>query len=361
MASAILDNEWYTDTSNDPTDDLLNSFAFQNANVMSLRGCLRRAAMLKDANMPAMRVISAEKLAELGRIPRSNEQYAITAEAAWRKEGADASFGSPLAVVMMASHRWSRPNYCCQCEADRVWGSEERQSCHEREHFVGHPDDMHGSKAKALVQFAEWYTWWRTNKISLHKGHGEITRDPELKLYFWIDFCCVDQDNPVPEMSALPAYVSTCQAIVCLDSPEYMSRAWCQVELMMAYAFMAQGNRPLMIPVDFEHHGQDLHREACVLQNPSVAVANGGVTNPADGRVIEALQRAAVRSRTFSCANTCYRKCCSSLRACVCFALMRCCGYCGWKIVRDVRRIRTGRSEIIFMKPKSHNIKTVCV
>ena len=58
----------------------------------------------------------------------------------------------------------------------------------------------------------------------------------DLEIYFWIDWPCVDQTAPGPDMAALPAYVSTCSLILSYWHEDYTSRAWCQARRRRARA-----------------------------------------------------------------------------------------------------------------------------
>jgi hypothetical protein len=49
----------------------------------------------------------------------------------------------------------------------------------------------------------------------------------------------LSQTNPVAEIAALPAFVSSCSLIASYWTEEYRGRAWCQAELLMARAFCA--------------------------------------------------------------------------------------------------------------------------
>ena len=44
------------------------------------------------------------------------------------------------------------------------------------------------------------------------------------------------------------AFAAACAGIVAAWSPEYASRAWCQVELLMAHAFMTMGDKVFVVP-----------------------------------------------------------------------------------------------------------------
>src|SRR4051794_4380749 len=47
------------------------------------------------------------------------------------------------------------------------------------------------------------------------------------------DFACVDQDNPVAGVSALPIIIAQCDAVISLVDSNYYERAWCCVEAGM--------------------------------------------------------------------------------------------------------------------------------
>ncbi|CRK14795.1 hypothetical protein BN1708_011256 [Verticillium longisporum] len=53
------------------------------------------------------------------------------------------------------------------------------------------------------------------------------------RLGIWLDHSCVDQDDPMPGVSALPMIVAQCNAVISLVDGQYYERAWCSVEVMM--------------------------------------------------------------------------------------------------------------------------------
>lgn len=55
-------------------------------------------------------------------------------------------------------------------------------------------------------------------------------------LAIWIDFACIDQDHPMPGISALPLIIAQCNALISLVDEQYHQRAWCSVEVMMIQA-----------------------------------------------------------------------------------------------------------------------------
>lgn len=63
--------------------------------------------------------------------------------------------------------------------------------------------------------------------------HPNIDRD---SLGVWIDVACIDQDDPMPGISALPMIIAQCNTLISLVDNEYHGRAWCSVEVMMILA-----------------------------------------------------------------------------------------------------------------------------
>ncbi len=63
-------------------------------------------------------------------------------------------------------------------------------------HQFGDPDDAEHSKARALIEYAAW----------LKRGYV----GPHIEIFWWIDWACTDQDNPGPDMAALPAFAAVC-------------------------------------------------------------------------------------------------------------------------------------------------------
>ncbi|CAK1360686.1 hypothetical protein CB0940_06686 [Cercospora beticola] len=55
-------------------------------------------------------------------------------------------------------------------------------------------------------------------------------------LGIWIDFACIDQDDPMPGIAALPMLIAQCDALISLVDERYYDRAWCSVEVMMIHA-----------------------------------------------------------------------------------------------------------------------------
>ena len=94
---------------------------------------------------------------------------------------------------------------------DLPWGSPERQQAMAEGKVFGDPDDAERSKAKALIEFGKWF---KRKCQSTNGSTGGITPNENLQIYWWIDWACTDQDNPDPDMAALPAYAAVCHGIV---------------------------------------------------------------------------------------------------------------------------------------------------
>mmetsp|Transcript_34830 Transcript_34830/g.81338 ORF Transcript_34830/g.81338 Transcript_34830/m.81338 type:complete len:463 (-) Transcript_34830:77-1465(-) len=142
---------------------------------------------------PPMVLLHWVTLAELGRIPHSSEGHAVSLEQAAEL----AQRSGKRFFIEMFSHRWVRPD---------------------------HPDDEEHCKAYSLVQWAK-YRW------SLG-----------MDVFFWIDYSCINQHDILPGVTMLPLYVSSCNNIICYDTPDYEARAWCRLERLMFAAFVAPNN-----------------------------------------------------------------------------------------------------------------------
>ena len=196
----------------------------------------------------AMRVISLERLQELKEIPRSSCHATVPVEEAH----ADASREGKKPRIFMCSHRWLRPS---------------------TQRSISHPDDERSTKARILVDFAKWYTANR-QQIDLH-----------TKVFFFIDFSCIDQDSPLSGTLMLPLYVATCHNVVCFETSDFSERAWCLLELFMGCVLCHGGDFPFVIDRTFANNGQREHRETRLLTDPTI----GKLTLDTDANAIATL------------------------------------------------------------------------
>ena len=196
----------------------------------------------------AMRVISLERLEELREIPRSSCRETLFVEEAH----AVALREGKKARIFMCSHRWLRPS------AQRA---------------VSHPDDENNSKTRTLVDFAKWYIENR-QKIDL-----------QTKVFFFIDFCCIDQDSPLSGTLMLPLYVATCHNVLCFETSDFSERAWCLLEVFMGCVLCHGGDYPFVINSDFTNSGQREQRETRLLSDPT----KGKLTLNSDAKAVATL------------------------------------------------------------------------
>ena len=178
--------------------NLLHSEEWQLLSGTKHQDVVEKLNLLDRIGAPPMLVISADCLHKKGYIPRFDEGAAIDARSAL----GDNSSGTVLAFL---SHRWLGGN---------------------------HPDDEDGgTKYRALLHWSQWY-------------ETIYSKTRTRKLYFWIDWSCMDQDdshNIDKGVKSLPLYVSVCNDFLCYQTPDYEGRAWCQVDRVIAYAFTFAG------------------------------------------------------------------------------------------------------------------------
>lgn len=77
----------------------------------------------------------------------------------------------------------------------------------------GCPDDAQSTKLRQVLAAA---------------GHVAVLRGVPLeRVYLWVDYSVVDQDNPMPGVQALPIYVACSEEFVYIEHEAYWERAWC--------------------------------------------------------------------------------------------------------------------------------------
>ncbi|KAI0378802.1 hypothetical protein F5Y04DRAFT_261073 [Hypomontagnella monticulosa] len=82
------------------------------------------------------------------------------------------------------------------------------------------PDDDQNTQYKRMLSAAEDFL----------KLHPTIGRD---RLGIWVDYACIDQDDPLPGAHSLPLLLMQCDAVISLADGHYSSRAWCSVEALL--------------------------------------------------------------------------------------------------------------------------------
>ena len=325
---------------------LLASSAWNKAHTTTQKGQLKRLQMIQDAGLNPMRVVAHSRLKELGRIPRSHEGHQEDAIAAVRRCGAD-RFKIPKAVLLFYSHVWKRPNWSEDLGKDLPWASAERQQAMREGKRFGDPDDAARSKAKALIAYGDWLKRLRKHSSWL----ANISTSADLEIFWWIDWASTDQDAPGPDMAALPAFAAACAGIVAAWSPEYASRAWCRVELLMAHAFMTRGDKVFVVPDGFAGAGPQgdtwARREEGVVADP----AAGDLTNEHDRAVIRSLTGVAARSTAFSCWRVFVKHSTESVGLCCFYNVCLCCQCCGLYPLCTSRKVHPGQSTVKVVLP----------
>ena len=245
-------------------------------------------------------------------------------------------------MLLFYSHRWKRPNWSEDLGKDLPWASAERQQAMREGKRFGDPDDAARSKAEALIAYGDWLKRLRKHSNWL----ADISNDDDLEIFWWIDWASTDQDAPGPDMAALPAFAAACAGIVAAWSPEYASRAWCQVELLMAHAFMTTGKKVFVVPDGFAgaepQGGEWVTREEVVVADP----AAGQLTNDHDRAVIRSLTGVAERSTAFSCWSMFVKQSTESAFSCCYFNVCCCCQCFGYCPLKGSRKVHPGQSTV---------------
>ncbi|WP_372367022.1 hypothetical protein [Candidatus Uabimicrobium sp. HlEnr_7] len=205
-----------------------------------------RVALIEMANAigPQMRLIHSSTLEEINCLPRSSENHSVGAIEGIRR------FGASITEVFMVSHRWLNPSL---------------------DSISSHPDDNNNRKALAINEFSKWRKKW------VAETHGFT---PEI--FYWIDYCCVDQDNPTNEMAMLPLWVACCERFLRIETKDYDERTWCRIEPILSHVF-SFADHETIINLDYNcnwpHTGKETTR---ILLDPQ----QGKLTNPQDMDIV---------------------------------------------------------------------------
>merc|ERR1719203_2517632 len=87
-----------------------------------------------------------------------------------------------------------------------------------------------------------------------------------MLVWFWVDYACINQGDIAPGVVMLPLYVSTCNNIICYDTPAYEPRAWCRVERLMFNAFVAPNVEFINCDFTFDPLKADTDESSCELK-----------------------------------------------------------------------------------------------
>ncbi|KIW62184.1 hypothetical protein PV04_10382 [Phialophora macrospora] len=127
-----------------------------------------------------------------GRIPQYSDGF--TKEFSSELE---AHQGRAAEFIIFFSYRWTHK------EGDRIF-----------------PDDPENSQYHRMVHATREF-------LDLNP-----TVDPE-RLYIWLDYACIDQDDTASGIAALPMLLAQCDVVISLVNDDYYKRAWCVLETVM--------------------------------------------------------------------------------------------------------------------------------
>lgn len=293
-------------------EQLLSSDAWQNSNPYTHEGTMARFELMSQAGLRPMRVIPASKIAELKRIPCSYENFQVDAREALREK-----YGG---IIIFFSQRWLRGDWCEAAKKNLKWNSPEREQYTRANYVVGDPDSADHEKAIALIEIVKWLqseTPGVTNsnqaaspgqgtaELGALFGHTWKQIPSDLtNIFFWIDYCCVDQCNDMNkgmDMAALPACVALSNYFVAYWNSEYASRAWCQVELMLTNSYATNCNI-IHLTKGFRYDESLKYVSAEWLTVPDPR--QGLITSEDDRPVVSSLTLVANNSQTFTCMRT---------------------------------------------------------
>ncbi|KAI1139187.1 hypothetical protein F5Y05DRAFT_403760 [Hypoxylon sp. FL0543] len=82
------------------------------------------------------------------------------------------------------------------------------------------PDDERNTQYNRMLSATEEFL----------KLHPHIDRE---KLGIWVDYACINQNDPLPGAHSLPLLLVQCDAVISLFEDSYLDRAWCSVEALL--------------------------------------------------------------------------------------------------------------------------------
>lgn len=204
-----------------------------------------RCPLIELANQikgPRMKLLHSSTLADIERIPHSDENLAVDALEAIEQHGAH------QCEIFMVSHRWLRPRL---------------------DPNASHPDSVGHEKAKAINEFTKWRRHW-----------VEQEHDFTPEIFYWIDFSCIDQHDLASAIPFLPVWTACCERFLRIETPDYSERAWCRLEPLMSYVFQFADHHTI-IHLDFKYSPATFRRS----EKKQMSILNpmeGKTTDPAD-------------------------------------------------------------------------------
>ncbi|KAI1871621.1 hypothetical protein JX265_005607 [Neoarthrinium moseri] len=89
------------------------------------------------------------------------------------------------------------------------------------------------------------HTQYRRMLIALEEFLIKHPHVDSERLGIWMDFACVNQDDPMSGVQSLPLIIVQCDAMISLVDEAYFSRAWCSVEIMFIHTLRKKYGRHL--------------------------------------------------------------------------------------------------------------------
>ena len=150
--------------------------------------------------------------------------------------------------------------------------------------MTSHPDSIGNEKAIAINEFTKWRQHW------VQKKHGFV---PEI--FYWIDFCCINQHDLASAIPLLPLWVACCERFLRIETTDYSERAWCRLEPVLSYVFQF-ANHHTIIHLDFKYSPTDFHFGKAI-QAVVLDPMEGKSTDPNDLTKIQPIVELAKNSR----------------------------------------------------------------
>ncbi|KAL9613087.1 MAG: hypothetical protein Q9167_002344 [Letrouitia subvulpina] len=138
-----------------------------------------------------LKVVSYSDFLRFGRLPRSSDALAHQ----FRPRLSDASTGPEFVIFFSYTRINKNPRALS-------------------------PDDENNTQYRRMLEAIKQF-------LVLHPNVDKNN------LSIWIDHACVNQDDPMSGVSALPMIITQCDAVISLIDDRYYNRAWCCLEAMM--------------------------------------------------------------------------------------------------------------------------------
>ena len=286
---------------------LLASDKWNRAHTVTHAGLLERLQMIVDAGLPPMRLLSAKKLEELGRIPRSDEGH----QEVVKRCGVDIN-NRPKAALLFYSHRWSRPNWCEVMQLEAAWGSAERTAAEAEGAQFGDPRTTRRTPRQRPSCSTPAGASATGTKEAVARSAPVCQTSPPTSTRYSTGWTTRVRTRPHPAPTWRPSPPMSPSAPPSSPAgPTHTPRGRGAASRCCSYAAHVvrlchgQGDSMLVLPESFVDEEQPaVDEQEDTLLDP----AEGLLTmNPSDKAVIASLRRVAERSTAFSCWRNCVK------------------------------------------------------